>query len=84
MVLAKNTHIAQLSTEVKELKIELQQVQEESTLALKQLKQISLDKNQILTELQTAEASTLLLKREIKTKEELLQEQLETTEKLLK
>ena len=84
MVLAKNTHIAQLSTEVKELKIELQQAQEESTLALKQLKQISLDKNQILTELQTAEASTLLLKREIKTKEELLQEQLETTEKLLK
>jgi len=51
MVLAKNTHIAQLSTEVKELKIELQQVQEESTLALKQLKQISLDKIQILTEL---------------------------------
>ena len=84
MVLAKNTHIAQLSTEVKELKIELQQAQEESTLALKQLKQISLDKIQIQTELQTAEASTLLLKREIKTKEELLQEQLETTEKLLK
>ena len=84
MVLAKNTHIAQLSAEVKELKIELQQVQEESTLALKQLKQISLEKNQIQTELQTAEASTLLLKREIKTKEELLQEQLETTEKLLK
>ena len=84
MVLAKNTHIAQLSTEVNELKIELQQAQEESSLALKQLKQISLDKNQIQTELQTAEASTLLLKREIKTKEELLQEQLETTEKLLK
>ena len=84
MVLAKNTHIAQLSTEVNELKIELQQAQEESSLALKQLKQISLDKIQIQTELQTVEASTLLLKREIKTKEELLQEQLETTEKLLK
>ena len=84
MVLAKNTHIAQLNTEVNELKIELQQAQEESSLALKQLKQISLDKIQIQTELQTVEASTLLLKREIKTKEELLQEQLETTEKLLK